>query len=83
VSKVRPIKAVAADIAAAWGGKVNYAARPYLEAMHSLETVNDSYWNDSGVSIVAYFLANASTFRGEDARRLKAELRAAMRTGKS
>lgn len=54
--------------------KVNYAAKPYLYAMLYLETVNDSYFHDDGKSIVAYFLANASTYRGELARDIKKEL---------
>jgi len=54
--------------------KVNFAALPYLNAMRSLETVSDSYAWDSGRSIVAYFLANASTYRGELARDIKKEL---------
>jgi hypothetical protein len=31
---------------------------------------------DSAESIVAYFLSNAATWRGADARRIKAELKA-------
>ena len=54
--------------------KVNFAAKPYLYAMLYLETVNDSYFQDSGKSIVAYFLSNASTYRGEVAREIKKEL---------
>lgn len=41
--------------------KVNYAAKPYLDAMYSLGTVQDKYFMDSGKSIVAYFLSNASS----------------------
>ena len=55
---------------------VNYAAKPYLEAMLSLDSVDDRYGMDSGRSVVSYFLGNASSFRGEDARRIKAELKA-------
>lgn len=58
-----------------WRGKVNYAARPYLDAMHSLNSVNDNYGYDSGVSVVLYFLCNASTWRGETAKLVKAELK--------
>jgi hypothetical protein len=35
----------------------------------------DSFMLDSALSIVSYFLANASGWRGEDARRIKAELK--------
>jgi hypothetical protein len=73
----RPISRIAADIVKAWGpSKINYAARPYLEAMASLDKITDSYFQDSGRSIVAYFLANARSFRGPEAAALKAELKA-------
>lgn len=52
----------------------NYAASPYLDAMEGLETLQDSYYCDSGSGIVAYFLANASTWRGEVAKAVKKEL---------
>jgi len=52
-----------------------FAARHYLDAMACIETPDDSYGLDSGRSIVTYFLVNASTWRGPDARRIKAELK--------
>ena len=52
-----------------------FAARPYLEAMACIETPDDRYGYESGRSIVTYFLANASTWRGPDAKRIKAELK--------
>ena len=72
----RPLNAIARDIRKDWGAKVNYAARPYLEAMLSLDSIQDPYYNDSGRSVVLYFLANAGTYRGENAKALKAELKA-------
>lgn len=53
---------------------VNYAAKPYLDAMGDLESVKDHYGADTGYSIVAYFLANASTYRGPVAKEIKKEL---------
>jgi hypothetical protein len=53
---------------------VYFGAVPYLDAMSSLETVNDNYGMDSGKSIVAYFLSNATQWRGENAKAVKAEL---------
>lgn len=73
---VRPICEIAMEIEKCWGNKVNYAARPYLNAMKYLNSVNDNYGFDSGEMIVLYFLSNASTWRGEDAKRIKAELKA-------
>lgn len=70
----RPIYEIAADIRANWP-KVNYAAKPYLDAMSSLNTIDQNYGADSGRDMVLYFLSNASSWRGEDARRIKAELK--------
>lgn len=71
----RRLRDIAREIREDWGSKVNYAARPYLDAMTTLNTVQESYFEDSGRSIVAYFLANAGSWRGDTARRVKAELK--------
>ncbi len=70
----RPLHSIARDILNHWP-RVNYAAKPYLAAMRELNGITDDYLFDSGRSIVAYFLSNATTWRGEDARRIKAELK--------
>lgn len=57
-----------------WNGGIYFGAVPYLEAMQCLESINDPYGADSGKSIVAYFLGNASNWRGETAKIVKAEL---------
>ena len=74
----RPISDIARDIGRAWD-KPNFAAKPYLDAMRSLYSVDDAYGCDSGKSVVLYFLSNASMFRGEAAKALKAELKAALK----
>ena len=71
----RPLHVIAREIYRTWP-KVNYAAKPYLEAMTSLDSIGDRFIHDSGHSVVAYFLSNATTWRGEDAKRIKAELKA-------
>ena len=71
----RSIRSIALDIRREWI-KVNYAAKPYLDAMMELNSINDKYYNDSAKSVVLYFLSNASSFRGERAKALKAELKA-------
>ena len=71
----RAIHAIAADIAAAWP-KPYFGAVPYLEAKHGLGGIEEHYGLDPAKSIVLYFLANAATFRGAEARALKAELKA-------
>lgn len=70
----RSISTIASEVYRTWP-KVNYAAKPYLEAMLSLDKITDTYICDSAVSVVLYFLANATSWRGEDARRIKAELK--------
>ncbi len=71
----RPLHTVAAEIAADWK-KPYFGAVPYLKAMSELNSVRDPFYYDSGESIVRYFLANAATWRGETAKRIKAELKA-------
>lgn len=58
---------------------VNYAAKPYLEAMASLDNVSDMYGQDTGTSIVAYFLGNANSWRGDVAKAVKKELQRRIR----
>jgi hypothetical protein len=72
---VRPLSEIAIEIRADWK-KVYFGAVPYLDAMSQLSSINDVYGVDSADSIVQYFLANAATWRGETARRVKAELMA-------
>jgi len=74
----RPIHVIAAEIRADWT-RPYFGAVPYLDAMFSLDRITDNYILDSGVSVVLYFLANANTWRGETARRIKAELKAMTR----
>lgn len=71
----RPLGEIARDIRRAWGPKVNYAAKPYLDAMGALDQVTDNFGYDSGKSIVLYFLGNARSFTGDEAKKLKAELK--------
>ncbi len=54
--------------------QVNFAAAPYLQAMSSLHSINDMYMQDTGSSIVAYFLSNSNSWKGEVARAVKKEL---------
>lgn len=70
----RKLYQIADEIANEWGGKVYFGAKPYLQAMQMLDSVNDSFGADSGDSIIRYFLGNATTWRGETARRIKKEL---------
>ena len=47
-----------------WNGGIYFGAVPYIDAMRSLVTINENYGADSGRSIVAYFLSNATNWRG-------------------
>ena len=70
----RALKIIAVDIRNDWK-KINYAALPYLEAMEGLDKISDDFGADTGVSMVLYFLSNSSSWHGETARRIKAELK--------
>ena len=75
ITETRTLGAIARDIRASW--KTPYfGAVPYIEAMRALDTLGDNYGLDNARSIVRYFLANAGTWRGADARRIKGELKA-------
>jgi hypothetical protein len=70
----RQLSVIAAEIRKDWK-KVNFGAVPYLDAMETLSSIHNSYGYDSGKSIVRYFLSNATSWRGDTARRVKAELK--------
>lgn len=69
------ISGLANVITSDWA-KISVAAKPYLYAMLYLESINDSYYADNGRSIVLYFLNNATSWKGEVAKAVKAELKA-------
>jgi hypothetical protein len=74
----RPLHEIAAETLACeslTGNARTYAAA-YLVPMLSIGSIADNYGQDSGRSIVAYALSNLSAWRGDDARRIKAELKA-------
>ena len=70
----RPLRVIAEDIKQSWKN-IYFAAVPYVDALEFLNRIEDTYIVGNGVSIVEGFLANAGSFRGEDARRIKAELK--------
>jgi len=74
MNEKRSINTIAQEIMEDWKN-VNHHAEPYLDAMLTMSNVNDGLGYDSGESIILYFLYNAATWRGENARRIKAELR--------
>lgn len=72
---MKELSAVAQEIRRTWKN-VYFGAVPYLDAMATMGDILEPYGYDSGKSIVLYFLSNATTWRGSDARRIKAELKA-------
>ena len=71
---MRAVREIAQEIQGDWIN-INDGAAIYLECMHSINKVSDMYGHDTGKSIVLYFLSNASTWRGDNARRIKNELK--------
>ena len=74
----RSLSTIANDIRADWA-KPYFGAVPYLDAMETLNSIRDSYYYDDASDIVRYFLANATTWKGETARAIKAELKAMLK----
>lgn len=74
----RTLQDIAREIRGDWESPY-FGAVPYLDALSGLESVNDRYGYDTGRDIVLYFLSNASTWRGDTARRVKAELKALLK----
>ena len=74
VTQARPLHEIAREIRRDWA-KPYFGAVPYIDAMQALSSITEDYGLDPGKEIVLYFLANANTWRGETARRVKAELK--------
>lgn len=79
--QTRTLSEIASEIKRDWKS-VNYAAKPYLWAMGSFNTIDDAMGYDSARSVVLYFLSNASSWRGDVAKRVKAELKAHLKGAK-
>lgn len=75
----RSIATIAREVRSDWKN-VYFGAKPYLDAMFSLNSIKDEYYQDSAVSVVSYFLANATTWRGDKAKAIKAELKALIKS---
>jgi hypothetical protein len=81
--KDRSLNEIAAEIKQDWGKRINKHTVPYVEALSKLNNVNEMYGANTGLDAVAYFLVNAQTWRGEVARRIKAELKFLLKNSKS
>lgn len=74
----RSLSNIANDIRKDWT-KPYFGAVPYLDAMETLNTIRDSYYYDDASDIVRYFLSNATSWKGETARAIKAELKSMLK----
>jgi hypothetical protein len=72
---MRALNEIASEIESECGNKDWYVyAEAYVTPMKSLTSLSDTYGADSAQSIVLYALSNLTSWRGETARRIKAEL---------
>lgn len=74
----RSLSEIAAEIRADWKNPY-LGAIPYLDAMSQLDSITDYYGADDAAGIVSYFLTNSRNWRGETAKRIKAELKAMLK----
>ena len=81
----RPLHEIAAEIAQSalhekytkggqWPSWYNYSAQ-YVEAMLCLTSIDDYYYHDTARSVVLYALSSLQYWKGDTARRVKAELK--------
>ena len=81
----RPLYEIAREIRKDWktqtkNGRIPEPAEAYLGPMETLNKITDNYIMDSGSSIVAYFLGNATSWKGDKAREIKKELNAMLKS---
>jgi hypothetical protein len=70
----RKIYSIANDILDNWK-RPYFGALPYIRSMLALSDLDDNYGYDDARTILVYFLANSGTWRGPEARRIKAEIK--------
>jgi aminoglycoside phosphotransferase (APT) family kinase protein len=56
------------------GKPVHPHAKPYVDAMACMHSIDDNFGLDDGRGIVAYALGNLTTWKGQTAREVKSEL---------
>jgi hypothetical protein len=74
----RPLTDIAREIREDWT-RPHFAAVPYLNALAGMHSIHDRFGYDDARGIVLYFLSNAGSWRGPVAKRIKAELKAALK----
>lgn len=77
----RPLFAIALEIEADYQNGKSYAyAKPYVDALKSCVNITDDYGVEDAGTVVLYLLSNLTAWRGDVARRVKAELKAMLAT---
>jgi hypothetical protein len=74
----RPLSEIAAEIKADYakqGKPVYYAAAPYVDALLTLNSPDDYYYNESGRHLLNYLIGNLRYWKGDTAIRVKSEIR--------
>lgn len=71
----RPLYEIAADIRKNYKN-LYFGAVPYVEALEKLNKITDMYYADTAEYCVRYLLGNLKYWRGPEATRIKAELKA-------
>jgi hypothetical protein len=69
----RQIYEIANEIISDWQNPSPHAI-PYIRALKQLTDMNSQFGSESAASVILYFLSNASSWKGEVARRIKSEL---------
>lgn len=79
----RTLHEIAADIRRNWKD-IRFNAKPYVDAMSQIFSAepNAPYLAENAKGVVTGFLANAGTWRGAEAKRIKEELRKQYKIGK-
>lgn len=76
---MRSPRDLALDIRADYARKgkpVHYSAKPYVDAMAQLDSWFESFHADDALTCAVYAFSNLSTWRGDEARAIKAEWKA-------
>lgn len=84
---LRPLSAIGAEMvpllkALPEGHMARWAGLAQAEPLCFLETIHDDYFSDSGQYVVACLLGNITGWRGEDAKRIRTELKAHLASAK-
>jgi hypothetical protein len=74
IEQVRPLSEIAREISKDWTTMPVYA-KAHFRAFQYANSIDEMYGCDSVKNEVLYFLSNASTWRGETAKRVKIELK--------